>query len=82
MTFVGIETIEALGGTYLACKFRTQITTDYSSIGITYNRQTTTWIVPTIGIVKAEIADVTNDGFGPGSSYTVTDVSAVSVRRF
>ncbi|MEQ1595133.1 MAG: hypothetical protein ABL985_08530 [Casimicrobium sp.] len=82
MTFVGIETIDALGGTYLACKFRTQITTDYSSIGITYNRQTTTWIVPTIGIVKAEIADVTNDGFGPGSSYTVTDVSAVSVQRF
>jgi len=68
-----------LGGTYSACKFRTQITTDYPTLGITYNRQTTTWIVPTIGIVKAEIADVTNDGFGPGSRYTLTDVTAVSV---
>jgi hypothetical protein len=77
-----MEVIDALGGTRLACKFRTQMTTDYPSVSLTYNRQTTTWIVPTIGIVKAEIADVTNDGFGPGSSYTLTDVTAVSVTSF
>ena len=82
MTFVGLEAIEALGGTYNACKFRTQISTDYPSLSITYNRQSTTWIVPTIGVVRAEIADVTNDGFGPGSSYTMTDVAAVAVQRF
>lgn len=82
VTFAGVEVIEALSGTYLACKFRTQLTTDYPTLGTTYHRQSTTWIVPNIGIVKAEIADVTNDGFGPGSSYTLTDVSAVSFQRF
>ncbi|HNY46265.1 MAG TPA: hypothetical protein PKN64_04850 [Casimicrobium sp.] len=79
MTFVGMEVIDALGGTRLACKFHTQITTDYPSIALTHNRQNTTWIDPTIGVLKAEIADITNDGFGPGSRFTIT---ATSYSRF
>ncbi len=79
MTFVGMEVIDALGGTRLACKFHTQITTDYPSIALTHNRQNTTWIDPTIGVLKAEIADITNVGFGPGSRFTIT---ATSYSRF
>ena len=78
---VGTETIAVPAGTYKTCKFSTQITTDYTAIGRTDVRRTTTWVSTGIGIVKSEIQDTTTSGFGPNFPITSTSVTAASVQR-
>ena len=81
ITLVGKETIEVPAGTYATCKFSGQITTDYTAIGRTDVRRTTTWVSAGVGVVKSDIQDTTTSGFGPTFPVTSTSVTASSVQR-
>lgn len=80
--FLGQEPVSVLGRTYMACRFSTQLATQYPSLGLTMDRQTTTWVVQGIGIVKASVHEATYDDFGTGIGYTTTDVTVVDVQSF
>ena len=81
ITLVGKETIEVPAGTYATCKFSGQITTDYTAIGRTDVRRTTTWVSAGVGVVRSDIQDTTTSGFGPTFPVTSTSVTASSVQR-
>lgn len=71
------ESVTAPSGTYAnACKFSTHTTTQYPNVGSTSTTNTTSWVVPGIGLVRAEISDSTSVlGFSISSTGLVVSTA-------
>lgn len=80
ITLVGTEAITVPAGTYKACKFTSQINTNYAAISRTDVTLTTTWVVPNVGMVKMQIEESTSSAFGGSPPTTMTEVNAVAVQ--
>jgi hypothetical protein len=81
ITFIGNELITVAAGTYSACKFNSQISSQYDAIGRSEVNKTTLWVVPGVGMVMSKIENTITDDFGPSSSSINTDVRAELVER-
>jgi hypothetical protein len=80
LTLVGRELVSVPSGTYFACKFSGQSTSQYYGTGITELNRSTTWVAPGVGVVKFKTEETTYDD--TGADLTITnEVSATSVRR-
>ena len=72
ITYVSRESIAVPAGTYNACKFTTVSSTQYPTVGSNSTTNTTSWVVPALGLVRAEISDSsTVAGFTVNTSSTV-----------
>jgi len=72
ITYVSRESIAVPAGTYNACKFTTVSSTQYPTVGSNSTTNTTSWVVPALGLVRAEISDSsTVMGFTVNTTSTV-----------
>lgn len=79
VTLVGRETVSVPAGTFDACKFSSDITSQYAAIGRTEVTRTTTWVAAGVGIVKSSTLQTTSQDSAP-STETSKEVQAVSVQ--
>ncbi|MBC7710732.1 MAG: hypothetical protein H7203_11750 [Rhizobacter sp.] len=79
VTFVSRESVDTPAGTYNACKFSTELTSTYPSVGRTVVLRATTWVAPNIGVVKSSTQESTQTG-SAAAIDTATDVTAVAVQ--
>ena len=81
ITFLTTELITVPTGTYLACRFSSQIASLYPAIGRAENRKTSMWVVPGIGMIASDVEEAVTDDFGPSATSVNTKVRAVSIQR-
>ena len=80
LALIGRETVTVTAGTYDACKFTSEMTTNYAAIGRTDVARATTWVAAGVGVVKSSTVETTTQGSGPPSAGVTTEVQAVSVQ--
>jgi hypothetical protein len=80
VTFVGRESVTIPAGTYNACKFTSEITTQYAAVGRTEINRVTTWVAPNVGIVKSSSVLRVTASTGATPTEVSTEVSATTVR--
>ena len=80
VTLVNVEIVTVPSGTYAACKFSSQISSQYYATGRTELRRMTSWVAPGVGLVKSKLDETTYDDLGERPTVT-TEVTAVLVQR-
>ena len=80
VTLVSVELVTVPSGTYAACKFSSQISSQYYATGRTELRRMTSWVAPGVGLVKSKLDETTYDDSGESPTVT-TEVTAVFVQR-
>ena len=80
VTLISVEIVTVPSGTYAACKFGSQISSQYYATGRTDLRRMTSWVAPGVGLVKSKLEETTYDDTGEKPTVT-TEVIAVSVQR-
>ena len=72
ITLIGRESVTVPAGTFSACKFKTDETTQYPAVGSNSVTTATSWLVPGIGMVRSEGSDSTSVmGFSASSSFVI-----------
>ncbi len=72
ITLVGRESITVPAGTYSACKFKVDETTQYPGVGSNSVTTATSWLVPGVGMVRSEGSDSTTvQGFSTSSGFVI-----------
>lgn len=70
ITLIGTESVTVPAGTFSACKYVTDQTTQYPAVGSSSHTVATSWIVNAVGIVRADVTDTTTV-----SGFNVTGTS-------
>ena len=82
MTFVGSETVTVPAGIYKACKFTSEVTTNYAAISRTDVSLAQIWVAANVGIVKMKTEESTSSAFGGSSPLTTTETNATTVQSY
>lgn len=80
VSLVGVELITVPTGTYAACKYSSQISSQYYATGRSDLRRLTSWVAPGVGLLRSKLEETTYDDTGEHPTVT-TDVNAVAVQR-
>jgi hypothetical protein len=72
VTLLGRESVSVPAGTYSACKFKIDETTQYPGAGSSSVTTATSWVVPGVGMVRSEGSDAsTVMGFSVSSGFVI-----------
>ena len=80
VTFIGRETVTVPAGTFGACKFSSDITTQFAAVGRTDVVRSTIWVAANVGIVRSTTVERVTTGTVPVTTETSEEVTAVSVQ--
>lgn len=79
VTMIGRESITVPAGTFSACKFSSDITTQYATVGRTDVAQSTIWVAANVGIIRSTTVERITTGTVPVRTESSIEVMAVAV---